>query len=65
MVAIATIRVAMHMGVWHRCHNTILLTLLALLISGLICSLLIVIDVSVRVAMRVIPVVCFMKIWVW
>ena len=37
MVTIATVRVAVavHMGVWHRGYNTILLSLLALLILGL------------------------------
>ena len=33
MVTIATVRVAVHMSVWHRGYNTILLSLLALLIG--------------------------------
>ena len=48
------------MGVWHRGDKSVLFSLLILLI--LFCRLLIVIEVPIGVAMRVIPVVCLSKI---
>ena len=64
MISIATVRVAVlgQMGVWHRGDKSVLFSLLTLLI--LLCRLLIVIEVPIGVAMRVIPVVCLSKIWV-